>query len=212
MVAGHASQQDEVSARTLQFVEHRDDRGQHTEDGRLVQRVASGVRELTGKLPELATIVGDGQRGEGADHAGAGVGDDDVDAPERLAGPRDGLLEIAVAGGVTRHREGPAAAGGEARGQCLQALQTPGRQHEIGALPCEFPSERDAEARRCAGDEHDAPDEAANGAEIIRDGVRDVERHEPAMPPARVRRCGSVYGDGGGGTFGGITPLGTHTQ
>jgi len=61
---------------------------------------------------ELAAVIFDGETGEGADNAEAGIGDDDVEFAISTDSFRDGVLEVAIAGDVSRGDEGSFVAGG----------------------------------------------------------------------------------------------------
>src|SRR2546423_939707 len=81
----------------------------------------------------------------GADDAEPRVGDDDVDATERIAGLRRRALQLSVAGDIAGEHERPPSAFHQFGGEGVQAIGAAGRERDIGAASRELSRERGAD-------------------------------------------------------------------
>src|SRR5262249_44018280 len=101
---------------------------------------------------------------DGPHDAEAGVGDDDVDPAEALAGRAGHALEVAVHRHVARDRERLAPHRLDLAAERLQAVEAAGGQHEGGALARALARERGTDPRGGPRDQHALPGERAAAA------------------------------------------------
>jgi hypothetical protein len=95
---------------------------------------------------ELAAVVGDRERFDGADHAEARVGDDDVEAAERLHGRVDRRADLVFLRDVAAEREGLAAEAFDVARELLEQVGAARGDGNVGALAGELQGEGPARA------------------------------------------------------------------
>ena len=102
---------------------------------------------------ELTAIIVEGQQRERSHHAEAGIGHDDVEPAEALAGHGGRPLRITVDGDVAAYSDRARATGGQLGHQPVETVGAARGQHERSAAPRELAGQRLADARRGAGDQ-----------------------------------------------------------
>jgi len=139
--------------------------GSPTGDAANENQTATGLRDLRERGVEranqaedvgfeLAAVIFDGEIGERADNAKAGIGDDDVEFAVSVDGFRDGVVEVAVAGDVSGNNEGRfVAGGGDSLGESVEKFAAAGGEGEVSASGSELEGKFFADAGRGAGDE-----------------------------------------------------------